>query len=69
MSRIFHISPLNHVSTKVSMDFLRSHLIMNAPLLVDHFPVITFGWVQQQTHLKVMTGTDKGEFIIKEMTS
>ena len=29
---------------------------MNAPLVSCPFPVITFGWVQQQTHPKVMTG-------------
>ena len=33
------------------MNFLRRHLIMNAS-----FPVLTFGWVQQQTQPKVMTG-------------
>jgi hypothetical protein len=38
------------------MDFLRSHLIMNAPLSVDYFQsVITVGWLLQQTHPKVMT--------------
>ena len=38
------------------MDFLKNHLIMNARWLVDHFQSSLFGWVQQQTQQKVMSG-------------
>ena len=49
--------------------FLKKSFIMNAPLASCPFPVITFGWVQQQTHPKVMTGNGqltRGAFIINE---
>ena len=49
--------------------FLKKSFIMNAPLVSCPFPVITFGWVQQQTHPKVMTGNGqltRGAFIIND---
>ena len=47
--------------------FLKKSFIMNAPLVSCPFPVITLGWVRQQTHPKGMTGNGqltKGAFII-----
>ena len=42
---------------------------MNAPLVSCPFPVITFKWVQQQTHPKVMTGNGqltRGALIVND---
>ena len=38
--------------------FLKKLFLKSAPLSVDHFQssLLAFGWVQQQTHPKVMTG-------------
>jgi hypothetical protein len=43
--------------------------IMNSPLVSCPFPVIPFGWMQQLTHPKVMTGNGqltRGTFIIND---
>ena len=43
---------------------------MNAPLVCCPFPVIHFGWVQQQTHPKRMTGNGqltRSAFIINDV--
>ena len=52
------------------MDFITSHLFLNAPLISCPIRVISSGWVQQQTHPKWMTGIGqltKGAFRIKDL--
>ena len=52
------------------MDFITSHLFLNAPLISCPIRVISSGWVQQQTRPKWMTGIGqltKGAFRIKDL--
>ena len=55
------------IDPKDSLDHQVCH---NPKVLVScPFSVITFGWVQQQTHPKVMTGNEqltRGAFIIND---
>ena len=58
-----------YLLTCLKFGFLKKSFIMNAPLVSCPFAVITFGWVQQQTYPKVMTGNGqltRGAFIINE---
>ena len=55
--KTFPIANLDNQSNKIlKYGFHNKSFILNAPLVSCPIPVIRFGWVQQQTHPKRMTG-------------